>query len=338
MGGLAGKPRRIGPAMHWIEDAAAREELPQGTIATVGNYDGVHRGQQAILGRVVARARELGRPSAVVTFDPHPLAVLNPERCPARLATREQKARLLDAQGIDHILEIRFTRAFAATSAAEFVHGFLRGRLRAREVYVGSRFVFGRAREGDLASLVALGAEVGLAAVGVPEVLEDGAPVSSSRIRQAVAAGEVEEAARLLGRPFDILGTIVHGLERGAALGWPTINLATDNELLPLNGVYISRVRFLASGETREAVSNVGTRPTFSGLTGKPMVESHILAFDRNVYGERVELAFLARLRDEQRFPSTTELARQIGRDVEAARQFFAGQAFGPVSSSPRRP
>jgi riboflavin kinase/FMN adenylyltransferase len=323
--------------MRWIEDAAASEELPQGAVATLGNYDGVHRGQQAILSRVVARARELGLPSAVVTFDPHPLAVLNPERCPARLTTREQKARLLDAQGIDHVLEIRFTRSFAATSAGDFVRGFLRGRLLVREVFVGSRFVFGRAREGDLASLVALGAEVGLKAVGVPEVLEDGAPVSSSRIRDAVAAGDVEEAARLLGRPFDILGTIVHGQERGAALGWPTINLATDNELLPRNGVYTSRVHLLASGETREAVSNVGTRPTFSGIAGKPMVESHILDFARNVYGERVELAFLARLRDEQRFPSTTELARQIGRDIEAARQFFARRAHG-ASGSPRRP
>ncbi len=311
--------------MRWIEDALASAERPQGGVVTVGNYDGIHRGQQAILGRVAARARELDLPGSVVTFDPHPLAVLAPQRCPARLTTREQKARLLEAQGIDEVLEIRFTRAFAETSAADFVRGLLHDWLRAREVYVGSGFVFGRDREGDLAALVGLGLEVDLAAVGVPEVVEGGAPVSSSRIRAAVAAGAVEEAALLLGRPFEVLGTIVPGQERGAALGWPTINLSTDNELLPLNGVYASEVRFLVDGETRGAVSNVGLRPTFAGTAGGPVVvESHILDFARDVYGERVEVAFLSRLREEQAFPSETELARQIGRDVQAARQFFA--------------
>jgi riboflavin kinase/FMN adenylyltransferase len=264
-----------------------------------------------------------------VTFDPHPLAVLDPGRRPARLTTRQQKAQLLAAQGIDDVLEIRFTRAFAETSAGDFVRDFLRERLRAREVYVGSRFVFGHGREGDLAALAAAGAKHGLIAVGVPELLEDGAPVSSSRVRAAVAAGEVDRAASLLGRPFDIVGTIVRGAERGAALGWPTINLATENELLPLSGVYASLVRFPATGELREAVSNIGRRPTFAGGEGNIVVESHILDFAGNVYGERVELAFLTRLRPERAFPSPAELAGQIERDVQAARELFARRLHG---------
>ncbi len=309
--------------MRWIEDAWQRDDLPRGTVATVGNYDGVHRGQQAILRRVVERARELAVPAAVVTFEPHPLQVLSPERAPRRLTTREQKARLLAAQGIDVVLEISFTPAFAETPARRFVCGWLCDRLAVREVYVGSRFVFGRERQGDLGTLVALGRERGLLAVGVPEVLDGGEPVSSSRVRAAVAAGGVEEAARLLGRPFDILGTIVRGEARGAALGWPTINLVTDNELLPANGVYTSHVRFLAGGDHHHAVSNVGTRPTFGPVGGAPGVESHILDFAGEVYGERVEVAFLTRLRAEQAFPSVAELSRQIARDVAAARRFF---------------
>ncbi len=310
--------------MRWIEDALACDELPAGVVATVGNYDGVHRGQQAILERVVTRARELGLSSAVVTFHPHPLAILSPARCPPRLTTREQKRRLLESHGIDDVLEIRFTASFARTTARAFVRGFLSARLQAREVYVGSRFVFGREREGNLTMLTRLGADTGLVAVGVPEVLADGAPVSSSRVRGALAAGQVEEAGRLLGRPFDILGTIVRGQGRGASLGWPTINLATDNELLPLKGVYASRVRFLAGDDTHESVSNVGIRPTFSELSSRPIVESHILDFAETVYGQRVAVEFLTRLRPEETFPTVAELVHQIGRDVEAARQFFS--------------
>lgn len=309
--------------MRWIEDALACDDLPRHVVATVGNYDGVHRGQQAILERVVSRAREIGLSSAVVTFEPHPLAVLNPAKCPARLTTRDQKARLLASQGVDAVIEIRFTPEFSETSALDFVREFLGRRLAAREVYVGSRFAFGREREGDVQSLIALGAEAGVRAMGVPEVLEGQAPVSSSRVRTALRSGDVALARRLLGRPFDIVGTIVRGEGRGAALGWPTMNLATPNELVPSNGVYASRVRFVASGENREAVTNVGVRPTFGGSIEVPIVESHVLEFARDSYGESVEVGFLSRLRAEQAFSSARELSLQIERDVGAARTFF---------------
>lgn len=313
--------------MVWIDDAWACEDLSGPTVATVGNYDGVHVGQRAILARVVARARELEVPAAVVTFEPHPLRVLRPDGGPPRISTPEQKGSLLRALGIDVVAVIRFDDAFARTTAARFVHDFLVGRLAVREVYVGSRFVFGRHREGDVELLRALGEEHGFLADGVDEVVLDGAAVSSTRVRRAIGNGDVELAGRLLGRPFDILGTIVPGENRGAALGWPTINLETENELLPANGVYTTTVRFRHSGGRHAGVTNVGVRPTFGGCEAAPVVESHILDFTGNVYGERVEIAFHSRLRAEETFPSAQALSRQIGRDVAAARRFFADPA-----------
>lgn len=309
--------------MVWIEDAWAREDLSGPVVATVGNYDGVHVGQQAILSRVVERARELAVPAAVVTFDPHPLRVLRPGVDLPRISTAEQKRSLLRELGIDIVAVIRFDDSFARTSATGFVSDFLVGRLEAREVYVGSRFVFGRDREGDVELLRSLGEAHGFLSRGVDEVVLDGAPVSSTRVRRAVRHGDVELAGRLLGRPFDILGTIVTGENRGAALGWPTINLESENELLPANGVYTTTVRFRRSGVGHAAVTNVGVRPTFGGSATEPVVESHILDFTGNVYGERVEVAFHTRLRAEETFPSAEALSRQIGRDVDAARRFF---------------
>jgi riboflavin kinase/FMN adenylyltransferase len=310
--------------MLWIEEAWGHEDLPGPVVATVGNYDGVHIGQQAILALVVDRARASGLLAAVVTFDPHPLRVLRPSACPPHLSTPDQKRRRLEEQGVDLVAVIPFDRQFAATGAATFAREFLAGRLRAREVYVGSRFVFGRDREGDVELLQQLGAAHGFLARGVGEVMLDGAPVSSTRIRQAVAAGDVVLARRLLGRPFDVLGTIVPGENRGAALGWPTINLETENELLPANGVYTTTVRFSKQAGSRAGVTNVGVRPTFGGSRTRPVVETHILDFSRDVYGERVEVAFHDRLRAEETFSSPQALSRQIGRDVEEARRYFS--------------
>ncbi len=312
--------------MRVIDDAWRRSDLPRGAVGTIGNYDGVHRGQQAILERVVARARAAGRDSAVITFDPHPLRVLQPEAAPPALTTAAQKRRLLAERGVDYLLVVRFTPEVAETPAERFVSEFLAGRLALAAVFVGRRFAFGRRREGDLALLERVGAAAGLETVGVDELTEEGSPISSTRVRQAVAAGRVEEAWRLLGRPFAVEGAVVRGDGRGREIGWPTANMETANELLPGDGVYATRIRAGPRQAARPAVTNVGVRPTV-GEGAARVVETHLLDFEGDLYGEEVEVGFERRLREERRFPSLDELSRQIGRDVEAAREYFAGES-----------
>ncbi len=312
--------------MRVIDDAWRRSDLPRGAIGTIGNYDGIHRGQQAILERVVDCARASGAASAVVTFDPHPLKVLQPESAPPALTTSAQKRRLLAALGVEHLLVVRFTPEVAGTPAERFVSEFLAGRLALGAVFVGRRFAFGRGREGDLGLLERVGRAAGLEAVGVDEVLEDGSPISSTRVRREVAAGRVEEAGKLLGRPFAVEGAVVRGDGRGREIGWPTANMKTANELLPGDGVYATRIRMGARGETRPAVTNVGVRPTV-GEGAARVVETHVLGFEGDLYGEEVEVLFERRLREERRFPSLADLSEQIGRDVETAREYFAGDS-----------
>ncbi len=308
-----------------VQDAFQASDLPRGGIATIGNFDGVHRGQRAILDLAVARARDAGAPAVVVTFEPHPLAVLAPERVPPRLTTLAQKERLLDEAGIEVVLVVRFTRQFSRLPARLFVRDFLVERLAVREVYVGSGFVFGHQREGDLPLLRQLGESFGFAAFGVPEVHYRGERISSTRIRRAVAEGTVGEAWDMLGRPYAIEGLIARGDRMGQKLGWPTINLAPDNELVPADGVYVSRVHFPSFPATFDCVTNIGTRPTVYENYQR-VVESHILDFSTDVYGERVELAFHKRLREERIFPSVMDLSAQIRRDVEATREHFTAR------------
>ncbi len=320
--------------MQVVVDALGPCELPCPAVVTVGNYDGIHRGQRIVLDRVVARARALGLPAVLVTFEPHPMAVLAPDQAPATLFTREQKSRLLDAAGVDLMAVIRFTAEFAATRAEEFVRDFLVARLGVRELYVGRQFVFGRNREGDLGLLTRLGEELGFLVCGLEEERADGEPVSSTRIRRALANGAVERAAELLGRPFSLTGVIVPGQNRGRGLGWPTTNLRPDGELLPLEGVYATRVEFEGARARLDSVTNVGRRPTVQG-SGQRVVESHIFDFDRDVYGERIELYFHKRLRDEMLFRSVTELSAQIGRDVQHSREYFAHLRRSQGSNEP---
>ncbi|MCP4203372.1 MAG: bifunctional riboflavin kinase/FAD synthetase [bacterium] len=323
--------------MKVFDDAWNRKDLPRGAVATVGNYDGVHRGQRAILEKVVARGRELEVPAAVVTFAPHPAKVLWPERAPRCLTTPDQKQRLLSECGIDLAFLVRFDAEFAQTPAREFVERFLHERLDLLEIYVGSRFVFGRGREGDLGLLQRLGGDDDRGshpAWGVEEVTAGGSPISSTRIREAVATGQVELAASMLGRPYEITGTVVHGSGKGHELGWPTINLEHDNELIPAHGVYVSRVRLEdAGGELvdHRSVANVGVRPTLHE-NSPPTVECHLLDFDGDLYGRAVRVEFLKRLRGEQVFSSLESLQAQIEKDVSAARRHFTRNRVGKVS------
>jgi len=309
--------------MQVINDAIRAADLPRGVIATIGNYDGIHRGQRSVLDLVKARARDTGLPSAVVTFEPHPLTVIHPEVAVRRLTTQQQREALLDQAAIDFVLVVRFTPELAKMPARTFVRDFLWGALEAREIYVGSRFAFGHRREGDLSLLRQMGETYGFSAFAVDEVTHLGEPISSTRIRNLLLEGEAALARELLGRPYAITGLVARGDRMGKRLGWPTINLAPDNDLVPYDGVYASRVHFPSFPATFDAVTNIGTRPTVYENYQR-VVESHILDFNADVYGETVELRFYRRLRDERTFPSMMDLSAQIGRDVETAREFFA--------------
>lgn len=293
---------------------------------TIGNFDGVHRGHRALVAETVARARAAGGEAVVLTFDPHPARVLAPERVPAWITSPEQKAELLSGLGIDVMAVLPFTSEVAALSPAAFARDVLAGALGARHVVVGADFRFGHRKAGDAAVLARLGATHGFAVSAVPPVLEGGRPVSSSRVREALAEGDAAHAASLLGRPYFVDGTVVEGDRRGRTIGIPTANLETDGALLPARGVYAGRCR-LPEGQARLAVVNVGKRPTFGGRT--VTVEAHLLDYSGDLYGRRLRLSFAARLRDEQRFAGADALVEQIRRDVERARALVSAPPDG---------
>ncbi len=311
--------------MQVIKDALASADLPYGAIATIGNYDGIHRGQKTVLSRVVERAREEGVQPVVITFEPHPVSVLRPERAPVLLTPGVQRERLLEAADIEVMLIIRFSEDFARTEPEEFVRRFLHRELALQEIYVGSTFAFGKERRGNLSLLQRIGEELSFGVFGIEEVLYGGEVISSTRIRQAIDEGKVELAMELLGRPYSLHGTIARGDRMGKRLGWPTINLLPDNEQLPSDGVYTGRVRFQSMPGAFDCVTNVGTRPTVYEHY-QHVVESHILDFDSDVYGEKAEIQFHKHLREERIFPTVMDLSAQIRRDVEATREYFGAR------------
>jgi len=302
---------------------------PGPVVASIGNYDGVHLGHQEILRRVVAEARRLGAPSMLISFDPHPAAVVAPERRPRHLQTRRQKLDSLEATGLTDLLILEFTPALASLSGEEFFSQLLSPRIRFASIHVGDNFRFGRARGGDVETLRRIGATSGFEVEGVPPVQVDGITVSSSTIRKAVEAGRVEQARRMLGRPFAIVGEVVPGDGRGSEIRFPTANIAVENEILPAVGVYVTETAALAT--RYPSVTNVGIRPTFGGRD--VIVESHLLDFEDDLYTERIEVRFLARIRDEMRFSSAVELGDQIARDRAAAEAFFQNQQLVPGES-----
>jgi riboflavin kinase/FMN adenylyltransferase len=308
-----------------IRDAYQTSDLPKGGIVTIGNYDGIHRAHQAVIERVVERARDRDVPAVVVTFEPHPLAVVRPQEAPPRLTSLEQKERLVAATGADALLVVDFDDEMAGTPAEEFVRSFLVGGLELVELHVGEDFRLGHRREGSLETLERLGREIGFAVHIVDEVRHGGERISSTRIRRAVAEGRMGDATELLGRPYSVSGRVVKGDRMGQRLGWPTINLEPASELVPGDGVYAGRAHFPDIPSTFDCVTNVGTRPTVYENYQR-VVESHILDFSTDVYGEPVEVSFHKRLREERIFPSVMDLSAQIRRDVEATREFFAAE------------
>ena len=311
--------------MRIVRGSRTLEKPPERAVLTVGNFDGLHVGHRRILETVTGRARALEGEAAVYTFEPHPRKVLQPERAPGLLTTLEQKLELLAGCGIDVVVVEPFTPEFARTPPERFVRDVIQARLHPREVYVGYDFHFGHDREGSMRQLTELGPRLGFAVTVIPEVTFAGEDVNSTRIRSLLAAGDVAGAARLLDRPYAVRGRVVPGERRGRALGFPTLNLELDNEVIPATGVYAARAVFLDAGRPERgaafgAVTNLGRRPTF-GTEDAVRVEAHLFEFDADAYGRRVELAFLARLREERRVPDAEALRAQIARDAEAARR-----------------
>ena len=300
-----------------LDDLA--EERPA-VVASIGNYDGVHVGHQAILESAVANAGQRGLVAALITFDPHPLTVVAPDRRPELVQTRRQKLRCLERTGIDEVLIVPFDAALARLEAEAFFDDYLLPRYPLAAVHVGQNFRFGKARRGDVDLLAAIGGRAGFDVECVQAVEVDGRTVSSSAVREALREGDVALAERLLGRPFALTGLVARGEARGRELGFPTANLEPDNMFLPRSGVYLSHVRALAGRHA--AMTNVGLRPTFGGE--RVSVEAHLLDFDQDLYGQRIEVLFLERLRDEQRFDSPQELADQLARDRAATESYFA--------------
>jgi riboflavin kinase/FMN adenylyltransferase len=301
---------------------------PQGwpdPAVTIGNFDGVHRGHQSLVEVAVRDAGASSGTAVVLTFEPHPSAVLSPDRAPSTLMTVEQKAEALASLGADYLVVLPFTQALSHQTPEEFARLVLRDALGARGVVVGSNFRFGRGRRGDVATLRRLGESMGYRVHGLDPVFHDGAPISSTRIREALARGAVEAAGELLGRLFFVEGTVVRGDGRGRSLGFPTANLELENETLPGGGVYAGwcRIDPRRDGPPVKAVANIGRRPTFGG--GRTSVEAHLLDFAEDFYGCRLRLEFQARLREERRFAGPEELREQIGRDVAEARGVLAG-------------
>jgi riboflavin kinase/FMN adenylyltransferase len=285
---------------------------------SLGNFDGVHRGHARLAEETVREARGVGGPAVVLAFDPHPARVLHPERAPATLVTTEQKAELLAELGIDRLAVLPFTKELAALEADAFARDVLSGCLGAAVVVVGANFRFGRGRSGDAAALERLGASLGFRVRSIDPVAHDGQPISSTRIRAALSAGDVGEAERMLGRGFFVDGVVVAGDGRGRTIGFPTANVEPVNETLPAAGVYACRLA-VGAGPARPAVANLGRRPTFGA--GPPRLEVHVLDFSGDLYAARVRVWFVARLRDEKRFGGPEELAAQIADDVARARQ-----------------
>ena len=310
--------------MKVFQGSEAAQGVVSRPIVTVGNFDGIHLGHRAILDTVSQRAADLGGDAVVYTFDPHPRKVLHPESAPALLTTLDQKLELLAERGIDAVVVEPFTAAFARTEAEGFIRERLHDQLGAREVYVGYDFHFGRDRAGSMRLLTELGPRLGFAVTIIPQVSVDGEGVNSTRIRELLAEGEPERAARMLGRPFAIRGQVQAGDQRGRTLGFPTANLDPETEVLPAPGVYAGWVRGLGPGAPGGGdlpmVANVGFRPTFK--EGRELlVEAHLIDWQGDLYGARLETRFSHRLRGEERFPGPEALRRQIAADIAEARK-----------------
>lgn len=315
-----------------LHDPLRQTDLPTRCVATIGNFDGMHVGHQQIVRGVIQRARELNCPSVMVTFHPHPLAIVAPARLPPQILTLAQKEEILAEMGLDALLIIPFTPEFSRWPAEKFIHEFMVKALQVREIRIGVDFTFGAGREGNLQKLEAFGRQWRFGVVGVEDVLVRGIRVSSSLIRDALRKGAVQVAQLGLGRPYYVDGVVATGRRLGRKIGVPTVNVDPANELYPGSGVYVTTIRFGSFGRNFESVTNIGVRPTLYENYAMTL-ESHILDFDSNVYGDTVRVYFHRLLRREQKFRSAVELKEQISEDIDRTRAYFRRHPLDPQPS-----
>src|ERR1700733_15219705 len=291
------------------------------THLAIGVFDGLHLGHQAVIGRALESSSQTNGNAVVVTFDPHPVRVLRPEKAPRLLTSTRHKVKLIEKLGADAVLLLEFTLEFSKTPPRTFIENLVRAANRLSQICVGQEWTFGANRSGSIRLLEELAPKLGFQVTSVPPVLIGERVVSSTLIRSAVECGDLECAAKYLGRDFTILGTVTEGRQLGRRLGFPTANLRAHNELFPPNGVYAAKAWFRE--KEYGGVVNIGVRPTIENESGERILELYLFDFDRQIYGEDVEVAFLEYLRPEQKFSGVSELQAQIRRDADKAREIY---------------
>ena len=308
--------------MRWLDHREPVPDALRGAVVALGNFDGFHRGHQAVAGEAIGWARAEGRPSIIATFEPHPVRFFKPDTPPFRLTTLEQRQDLYLAAGATAMLVFHFDAELSGTAADAFIRDILVERIGAHGVVTGEDFTFGRGAAGNVELLRSLGGELGLQSRTVGAVMDDGAPISSSRVRKALQDGDPREAARLLTRPFAIRGIVEHGDKRGRTIGYPTANLSIERYLRPKFGIYAVTGRILSSGEELLGAANIGIRPQFE--PPKELLEPYFFDFSGDLYGQEIEVAFHHFLRAEAKFGSLDELTAQMKRDCDRARELLA--------------
>ena len=293
-----------------------------GCVATIGNFDGVHLGHQAVLGQLAEKADQLGLPLTVVTFEPQPQEVFRPEQAPPRLTRFREKVQVLRRYAVDRVLVLRFNQSFSQQSPDAFIQHLLVNGLGVKYLVIGDDFRFGKDRAGDFEMLKAAGRQHDFEVVNMHTFVLDDERVSSTRVRSALAEGDLNEAEKLLGRTYRMSGRVAHGDKKGRTIGFPTANIHLHRINTPLRGVFAVEL-FGLEGEPLPGVANLGTRPTVGGM--RTLLEIHLFDFQGDIYGRHVHVDFLHKLRDERRFDSFDELKAQIQRDAQQARAFFAG-------------
>lgn len=290
------------------------------SILTLGNFDGLHLGHQELVRMIIHRAREVGAVSMVVTFRPHPLKILAPEKCPPLISIYEEKIRLFERLGIDVLVKIPFTLEFSSMSPEDFVRDILCNTLGAKEIFVGYNYRFGRGREGDIQKLRTLGEKYGFTVREIEQIAVDGEVISSTKIRTLLRHGDVEHAAKLLGRTYAITGIVVRGDGRGKGLGFPTANIAPKHAIIPADGVYA--VRLVVRERVYDGIANIGMRPTFNKKI--LAIEVHVFNFSEDIYGEDISLCFIRKIREEKKFKGSEALVTQIKSDIETAKEILS--------------
>lgn len=304
--------------MHILRGLYPPDSYP--VALTIGNFDGVHQGHQALLNELRAVAKARGLPTAVVIFEPHPLEFFTPDQAPVRLTSLREKLEFFASMGIDHVHVCRFNERFAQMSATDFIHA-LHAKLSAQHVLIGDDFRFGKGRVGDFALMEKIGSQHGFSVQVMHSVTHDGVRISSTAVRAALAAGQLRTAQRYLGRHYSISGRVVRGDGLGSKIGFPTANIQLRHNRPPLNGIYVVQAHIEGLG-VLQGVASLGVRPTVK-QDNKPVLEVHLFEFSRQIYGKHLRVEFLQKLRDEKKYPDVETLRKQIALDVEHAKQWF---------------